>query len=80
MVPRPVETPQEHVRHVLMYLAELERRLGELQIIGAADLEDLVAAARRRCWLAVNALEAPPELPSWWHRLRRLARKRGWTI
>ena len=82
MVPRPVETPQEHCRHVLMYLGELEDQLGRLGLIhpDTYDLFGLLAGARRRCWLAINALESPPDRPRWWRWLRRLARKRGWPI
>jgi len=41
------------------------------------DQVGLLAAARRRLWLAVAALQSPRDVPRSWVRLGRLARRRA---
>ena len=79
MALRPAGTPQEHVRVALELLDELE---GELRVLsvglpGAPGQGALLAATRRRLWLAVAALESPPDAVRPRARRWRLARGRG---
>jgi hypothetical protein len=78
----PVETAQEHVRRALQLLEELEDQLRGtyVSIPARYDQVGLLAAARRRLWLAVAALESrsyaiPPRL-----RRERLGQSRGWLL
>ena len=71
--------PQEHVRVALQLLDELESQLRVLSVgVPAASGQGaLLAATRRRLWLAVAALESPPDAVSPRARRWRLARGRG---
>ncbi len=40
----------------------------------------LLTVARRRLWLAVAALELPPDTPRSWAREGRSARRRRWPV
>jgi hypothetical protein len=79
MALRPAGTPQEHVRVALELLDELEGELRVLSVDLPAGYSQgaLLAAARRRLWLAVVALESPPDAVRPWARRGRLARERG---
>ena len=82
MTLRSVETPQGHVRTALQLLDELE---GQLRLLGVgmptgADQVGLLAAARRRLWLAVAALESRRDRSRWWVRHTPLVQKRGWAV
>ena len=71
--------PQEHVRIALQLLDELESQLRVLSVgmLAAYGQGALLAATRRRLWLAVAALESPPDAVRPWVRRGRLARGRG---
>jgi hypothetical protein len=71
--------PQDHVRVALELLDELESQL-RIQGVGlpaAYGQGALLAATRRRLWLAVAALESPSDAVRPWVRSEGLARARG---
>jgi hypothetical protein len=74
--------PQEHVRIALQLLDQLESQLRVLSVGGpaASGQGALLAATRRRLWLAVAALESPPYAVTPRARRWRLARGRGWPL
>lgn len=79
MALRPTGMPQEHVRVALQLLDELEGELRALSVdlpVGYAP-GGLIAATRGRLWLAVAALESPPDAVRPWVRRGRWARRRG---
>jgi len=73
----PVATPREHLRRALQLLEELEDqlRVPGFGIPARHDQVGLLAAVRRRLWLAVAALQSPPDTPRSWAQLARLARR-----
>ena len=74
----PPESPAGHCRNALSLLWFARQRVAVLTVPPDVEALELIEAARARLWRAVNALEAPPNAPPWWHGLRRLARRRGW--
>jgi len=85
VVRRPVETSRRHVRRALRLLEELE---DQLRVLGSStlprhDQARSVVAARRRVWLAMAALGAPPDMLRSWGGPRGVAWHRaslGWVL
>jgi hypothetical protein len=74
------ETAPGHLRNALALLDGAEARLVELNLIPPdEELVGLLRAARGRVWQAVHLLEEPADRPAWWFRVRRLARRGGWS-